>query len=86
MKYTEFTYTDAKGKITNRKVLVIREPSNKLIGIEVSEIEPTERDSFAAEYDGLLQDFIDAVEELKADFDLTHSLRQFIDTNIKDRT
>lgn len=85
MKYTEFTYTDAKGKITERKVLVIREPSNKLTGIDVSELEPKERDAFAAEYDGLLQDFIDAVEELKSDFDLTHSLRQFTDTNIKDR-
>lgn len=86
MKYTEFTYTDAKSKITNRKVLVIQEPSNKLLGIEVSEIDAADRDSFAAEYDGLLQDFIDAVEDLKADFDLTHSLRQFIQNNIKDRT
>lgn len=85
MKYTEFTYTDAKGKVTNRKVLVIQEPTNKLLGIEVSEIEPADRDAFAAEYDGLLQDFIDAVEDLKADFDLTHNLRQFIQTNIKDR-
>ena len=85
MKYTEFTYTDAKGKITSRKVLVIREPSNMLMGIEVSEIEAADCDAFAAEYDGLLQDFIEAVDDLKADFDLTHNLRQFINTNIKDR-
>jgi len=86
MKYTEFTYTDAKGKITQRKVLVIQEPSNKLIGIEVSEIEPEDCNSFADEYANLYQQFIDAVEELKGDYDLKHSLRQFIDTNIKDRT
>ena len=85
MKYTEFTYTDAKGKVTQRKVLVVQEPSNKLMGIEVSEMEPTDRDAFAAEYDDLLQQFIDAVEDLKADFDIKHNLRQFIETNIKDR-
>ena len=85
MKYTEFTYTDAKGKVTNRKVLVIQEPSNKLMGIEVSEIDVADRAAFAAEYDKLLQQFIDAVEDLKADFDVKHNLRQFIDSNIKDR-
>lgn len=85
MKYTEFTYTDAKGKVTKRKVLVIQEPSNKLMGIEVSEIDVADRAAFAAEYDKLLQQFIDAVEDLKADFDVKHNLRQFIDSNIKDR-
>jgi hypothetical protein len=85
MKYTEFTYTDAKGKVTQRKVLVIQEPSNKLMGIDVSEIDEDDRKAFAEEYDDLLQQFIDAVEDLKTDFDLTHSLRQFIETNIKDR-
>ena len=48
-------------------------------------MEPTDRDAFAAEYDDLLQQFIDAVEDLKADFDVKHNLRQFIETNIKDR-
>lgn len=86
MKYTEFTYTDAKGKVTQRKVLVIQEPSNKLTGIDVSEIEAEDCNSFADEYKDLYQQFIDAVEELKDDYDLKHSFRQFIDINIKDRT
>ena len=85
MKYTEFTYTDAKGKVTNRKVMVIQEPSNKLIGIEMGEMEPEDRVAFMAEYNNLLQQFIEAVNDLKADFDVTHNLRQFIETNIKDR-
>ena len=85
MKYTEFTYTDAKGKVTDRKVLVIQEPSNKLMGIDVSEIEPEDCSSFADEYVNLYQQFIDAVEELKDDYDLRHSLRQFIDVNISNR-
>ena len=85
MKYTEFTYTDAKGKVTDRKVLVISEPSNKLTGIDVSEMESEDCNSFADEYTNLYQQFIDAVEELKADYDLRHSFRQFIDVNISNR-
>jgi len=85
MKYTEFTYTDAKGKTTNRKVMVIQEPSNKLMGIEVGEMEPEDRVVFMAEYNKIFQQFIEAVNDLKDDFDVTHNLRQFIDTNIKDR-
>lgn len=85
MKYTEFTYTDAKGKVTNRKVMVIQEPSNKLLGIEVGEMEPEDRVAFMAEYNNILQQFIEAVNDLKDDFDLTHSLRQFTDVNIKNR-
>jgi len=86
MKYTEFTYTDAKGKITSRKVLVIQEPSNKLLGLEVSEMEPEDRVAFMAEYNKIFQQFIEAVNDLKADFDVTHYLRQFIDVNNKNRT
>lgn len=85
MKYTEFTYTDAKGKITKRKVLVIQEPSNKLMGIDVSELSESDRKSFATGYDEIMQEFLDTLEVLKSEFDVTHNLRQFIDTNIKDR-
>jgi hypothetical protein len=85
MKYTEFTYTDAKGKVTDRKVLVIQEPSNKLLGLDVSELSLEDREFFAAEYAVLLENFINAAEELKDHYDLGHSLRQFIDVNIKDR-
>lgn len=86
MKYTEFTYTDAKGKVTQRKVLVIQEPSNKLLGIEAGEMEPEDVVAFMAEYNKIHQQFIEAVNDLKDDFDVTHNLRQFIDVNIRDRT
>ena len=85
MKYTEFTYTDAKGKVTDRKVLVISEPSNKLMGIDVSEISEDSRKDFAAAYDEILTEFLVMVEELKSEFDVKHSLRQFIDVNISNR-
>jgi hypothetical protein len=85
MKYTEFTYTDAKGKVTDRKVLVIQEPSNKLMGIDVSELSEEDRDSFSDEYEEILADFLYAVETLKSDYDVKHNLRQFIESNIVSR-
>lgn len=85
MKYTEFTYTDAKGKTTERQVLVIQEPSNKLTGFDVSEISDRELESFVEAYDAAQKRFLAEVEVLKAEFELSHSFRQFIDTNIKDR-
>jgi hypothetical protein len=85
MKYTEFTYTDAKGKTTHREVLVIQEPSNKLMGIDVAELTQEERKEFSREYDEILADFVTALEMLKSDYDVKHNLRQFIETNIKDR-
>ena len=85
MKYTEFTYTDAKGKVTERKVLVIQEPSNKLMGIDVSELSESDRKSFAAAYDEIMTEFLVMVEELKSEFDVKHNFRQFIDANIANR-
>ena len=85
MKYTEFTYTDAKGKVTDRKVLVIQEPSNKLMGIDVSELSEADRDDFAKGYDEIHQEFLKVIEVLKNNFDVKHNFRQFIDTNISNR-
>jgi hypothetical protein len=85
MKYTEFTYTDAKGKVTDRKVLVIQEPSNKLMGIDVSEVSEEYRTEFMEEYNILHKRFLESVDLLKSELDLTHSFRQFIDTNISNR-
>lgn len=85
MKYTEFTYTDAKGKVTERKVLVIQEPSNKLMGIDVSELSESDRIDFAKGYDEIHQEFLKVVEVLKNNFDVKHNFRQFIDANIANR-
>lgn len=83
MKFAAFKYTDAKGKITQRKLLVLDQPSNKMTGIDVTELEPEQITQLAIEYDRLLDSFRQSVLELQADFDVSHSFRQFLQNKIE---
>lgn len=78
MKFAAFKYTDAKGKITQRKLLVIDQPSNKLTGIDVTELEAEAAQQLAREYDRLLDNFRQSVLELQVDFDVRNNFRQFL--------
>lgn len=83
MKFAAFKYTDAKGKITQRKLLVLDQPSNKLTGIDVTELESTEAQQLARQYDKLLDAFRQSVVELYADFDVRNNYRQFLHEKIE---
>ena len=83
MKFAAFKYTDAKGKITQRKLLVIDQPSNKLTGIDITDLEPAQAQQLAVEYDRLLDGFRQSVLELQADFDVQHNFRQFLQSKIE---
>ena len=78
MKFAAFVYVDAKNKTTQRKLLVIDQPSNKMTGIDVTDLEPAGAQQLAREYDRLLDNFRQSVLELQADFDATHNFRQFL--------
>ena len=78
MKIAKFTYQDLKGKITNRQVLVIAEPSNKVSAIDITELEPAEQQEFAEAYAELAAAHIAQIEALKDAWDVKHNYRQFI--------
>lgn len=82
MKIATFTYTDAKGKITERTVLVTGMPSDKLRGIDLGELTPEEQVDFGNKYNELHDKYLQSLHELQQDFDLTHNYRQFIEKNI----
>lgn len=77
MQIDKFEYTDAKGKITNRTVAVLRRPSNLVEAIDVSELDADQVSEFAHAYNELLDDFKAQMLELQAEFDLKHNLRNF---------
>lgn len=83
MKLAKFEYTDTKGKTTQREVFVLGMPTNKLNGIDVSELSQEEQAVFSFEYDVLVEEFHKKVDELKARFDVKHNFRQFLETGIK---
>lgn len=84
MKLAKFTYTDVKGKTKERLVLVISEPSDKLKGIDMSEVSPDDMIDFSNEYAAIQQTFHATLEALKAEYDLKHNFRQFFANKIED--
>ena len=83
MKFAAFKYTDTKGKISQRKLLVLDQPSNKLTGIDVTEVEAAVARQLAVEYDRLLDAFRQNVLELYTDFDVRNNYRQFLHSNVE---
>ena len=79
----KFKYTDAKNRVTNRKVLVVGQPTNKLTAIDVGDISDDQASEFAAAYDAAQKAFFAQVDALKAAYDLKYSFRQFIEGNIE---
>lgn len=82
MKLKEFVYEDLKGKITNRKVLVIQEPTSKLSGIDVTEQDDETIVNFALAYETARQAFLAEVAALESQYDLRHRFRQFFETKM----
>lgn len=83
MKFAAFKYTDTKGKISQRKLLVLDQPSNKLTGIDVTELESAVTQQLAREYDRLLDAFRQNVLELYTDFEVKQNYRQFLQSKVE---
>lgn len=83
MKFAKFKYTDAKGKVTNRKVLVVQEPSDKLQAFDVAELSELQVAEFSKAYEAAKQAFVAQIEALKQEYDLKHNFRQFFANKIE---
>ena len=79
MKVVEFTYTDAKGKVSTRTLLASTEPSRAYEGIDVSEMPADDFRAFLQKYAELREDYINKLTTLQAEFDLTHNYRRFLE-------
>lgn len=82
MKLAKFDYTDLKGKTKARDVLVVSMPSNKLNAIDLAELSEEDKALFAVAYSKLMEEHVAKIEALKAEFDLKHSFRQFLESGI----
>jgi len=82
MKLKTFVYEDLKGKVSNRTVLVVQEPTTKLSGIDVTESDDETIVNFALAYETARQAFLAEVSALQAQYELRHRFRQFFETKM----
>ena len=82
MKLAKFIYTDAKQKVTQRKVLIQGQPSDKYSGIDVSDATNGEIQYFACNADIAYTEYLNKLEELKVEIDAKHNFRQFLEKNM----
>lgn len=82
MQITKFEYTDAKGKVTQRTVAVLRKPSPVVEAIDVSELTNEDVHVFASQYNEALDRFKKEMAALQDEFDLTFNLRNFKPENM----
>lgn len=82
MKLKTFVYEDLKGKISNRTVLVVQEPTSKLSGIDVTDSNDEAIVCFALAYETARQAFLAEVAALQDQYDLVHRYRQFFETKM----
>lgn len=78
MKIAQFQYTDLKGKTSQKQVLVIQEPTDKLSGIDISELSTEAQAVFAAQYSELFDEFKEKVLALQKSHDLHFRYRNYI--------
>lgn len=77
MKTITFTYTKPDMSISERTLLATVVPGDVYAGIDITSIGPERGAVFVNAYEELYADFIAAVNDLKAEFDLKHNYRQF---------
>lgn len=72
-----FTYTDSKGKNSERTVVMHVVPTKLYGGTDISELEPLEMALYVEALDKLKTAYALAVDRLQIDLDLKHRYRQF---------
>ena len=77
MKTMKFDYTDSKGKKSYRKLAVLSMPSDKVYGIDYTELSTEVTEYFLQDLMDLKEQHKKELEVLMAEHDLKHKLRQF---------
>ena len=77
MKIKTFNYLDLKGKQSVRTALVIQEPCEKIMAVDISELSEEDQVDFANQYKALRETFLSQVKALENSFELYYRLRQF---------
>lgn len=64
MSVKDFTYTKKDGSVSERHVFVLKEPSDLMLAIDLTEYSPEERSDFEDLLEQLNQQFKDSIKEV----------------------
>ena len=84
MEILNFSYTDAKNKQSNRKVVVLQKPNDKLCGLEVRELDDESIFHLVQDLVKLKAQYDKAMEEITAKYDLRYNYRMFFTDKMKE--
>lgn len=84
MKVIAFSYTDSKGKQTNRQVMVVSEPTKNVAAIDLEGLSDASIQGFVTSYNKLYDEFMAKVAELKSEWpDCEFKFRNFKSDNME---
>lgn len=85
MKTITFTYEKSDSSISERTLMVLKEPNEKYYaGIDLSELDPTVAAQFVTDYNTLHEEFLAKAVELQKKYDLKYKYRQFLVSGMRD--
>lgn len=77
MDIFKFQYTDAKNKVSSRRVVVMQKPTDKVHGLEVREMGESELFELCKDMKQLTKMYEDKLAEILQKHDLTYNRRMF---------
>lgn len=84
MHIKSFKYTKADRTVSNRTVLVLKDPGKFVEGYDIGELEPHEQAMFANEINTLHDEYIAKLNAICADYDMNYRYRQFKPESMSD--
>jgi hypothetical protein len=76
-KLISFKYEKSDGSTSERVLLQTSGPSDKVAGYDLSELDIPDAVEFAAKEAALYEEYVYALKNLMAEYDVKHSYRQF---------
>ena len=84
MKVIAFSYTDSKGKTSQRQVMVLSEPVKHVTALDLESLGDEDVKAFVQGYNAEYDKFMQKVQDLKAKFDCEFKFRQFKTEGMED--
>ncbi len=78
MKTLSFKYTKSNGKQSDRVIVPISSPSKNVFGIDISELSQEEQATFAVQVGEARIKYMDEVNSIMAQFDVSTMYRNFL--------